>query len=101
MEDGEEVNDMVKRHLRKAGRKIKEYAHRAKPFYERLRDKDVKGIDLLIIAMVLLGLAIGMQIGIWVGVLHISQTLVYVLAGTGIGIGIIDALKGPKRRRRR
>ena len=77
---------------------VKNYAKRA---WQRLRDKDVAGVNILYIAIALLGLAVGLQVGIWTGVLATSQTLVYVLAGTGIGIGIIDALKGPKRRRRR
>ena len=73
----------------------------ARRAWRRLRDKDVAGVNILYIAIALLGLAVGLQVGIWAGVLTTSQTLVYVLAGTGIGIGIIDALKGPKRRRRR
>jgi len=62
-------------------------------YLRRLRDKDVKGIDLLIPAGLAFGAGIGLQVASWLGLLTIAPAVPWLAVGAGVLLLVADALK--------
>ena len=64
-----------------------------KRYLRRLRDKDVKGLDLLIPAGLSFGIGLGLQTASWLGLLTVAPVVPWLAVGAGVLLLVADALK--------